>query len=90
MTPDGSSAKRITVYTTPVCPFCDHAKAYLTGRDLAYTEVDVSTDRAGLREMVVMTGQRGVPVVRVGDKALVGWNVARFRELFDGDRSRER
>ena len=77
-------AKRIVVYTTPVCPFCDHAKAYLTEHGLAFTEVDVSTDRSGRRDMVVMTGQHGVPVIRVGDKALVGWNPARFRELLAG------
>ena len=35
--------------------------------------------RRGLREMVLMTGQYGVPVIRVGEKAMVGWNVSRVQ-----------
>ena len=84
MTPSAESAKRITVYTTPVCPYCDHAKAYLTEHGFEFTEVDISVDRVGRREMLAMTGQQGVPVIRVGEKAVVGWHPARFRELLAG------
>jgi glutaredoxin 3 len=83
MTRPRGDAVRITVYTTPICPYCDHAKAYLTAHGHEFTEVDVSEDRKGRREMVLMTGQRGVPVIRVGEKALVGWNPARFRALLE-------
>ena len=84
MGPSAGQTKRITVYTTPVCPYCEHAKAYLIEHGFEFTEVDVSTDRAGLRELVTMTGQHGVPVIRVGEKAIVGWHPARFRELLEG------
>lgn len=33
--------------------------------------------------MVLMTGQYGVPVLRIGEKALVGWNEERFAELYE-------
>ena len=90
MPPHAGQTRRITVYTTPVCPYCDHAKAYLTEHGFAFTEVDVSVDRAGRREMVSMTGQQGVPVIRVGEKAIVGWHPARFRELLEGPTRRTR
>jgi glutaredoxin-like YruB-family protein len=83
MAPHSGRVARITVYTTPVCPYCDHAKAYLTEHGLDFTEVDVSQDRTARHEMVAMTGQHGVPVVRVGEKAIVGWHPARFRELLE-------
>jgi glutaredoxin-like YruB-family protein len=86
--PSADRTARITVYTTPVCPYCDHAKAYLTGHGFAFTELDVSEDRAARREMVAMTGQYGVPVIRVGEKAIVGWHPARFRELLQRDARR--
>ncbi len=31
--------------------------------------------------MVTMTGQYGVPVIQVGDKAMVGWNPAEFEKM---------
>jgi glutaredoxin 3 len=74
-------SKRITVYSTPTCLFCDQAKAYMADRGLEFEDVDVSADKARLREMVLMTGQYGVPVVRVGEKAMIGWNVGEFKEL---------
>jgi glutaredoxin len=56
----------------------------LAERGLAFDEIDVSKDRAGLRAMVTMTGQYGVPVVRVGEKAMVGWNPREFQTLLAG------
>jgi glutaredoxin 3 len=61
-----------------------HAKSYLAERGLAFDEIDVSQDRAGLRAMVTMTGQHGVPVIRVGEKAMIGWNPREFQALLTG------
>jgi glutaredoxin len=43
--------------------------------------MDVSKDQAALKEMVATTGQYGVPVIRVGDKAMVGWDKSEFEGL---------
>jgi glutaredoxin len=56
----------------------------LAERGLAFDDVDVSLDKAGLRQMVTMTGQQGVPVIRVGEKAMVGWNAKEFQALLIG------
>jgi len=79
-----SQPKRVIVYTTPTCPWCQVAKRYLAERGVDFTEVDISADRAGMREMVLMTAQHGVPVLRVGEKAMVGWNAEEFERLFGG------
>lgn len=50
-----------------------------------FDEVDVSQDKAGLRDMVAMTGQYGVPVLRVGEKAMVGWDPRHFQQLLTGE-----
>lgn len=44
----------------------------------------MSKDRAGLKRMVTMTGQYGVPVVLVGERAMVGWNPTEFERLRSG------
>ncbi|HEX9093129.1 MAG TPA: glutaredoxin family protein [Coriobacteriia bacterium] len=57
------------------------AKRYFAEKGVGYTDVDVTKDRAGLREMVVSTGQYGVPVIVVGTKVMVGWNADEFERL---------
>ncbi len=57
------------------------AKSYFAEHGVDFTEHDVSVDRAGLREMVMATGQYGVPVIVVGDKAMTGWNPSEFEDL---------
>lgn len=66
--------KRVRIFTTPICPWCQKAKDFCRENDIEFTEIDVTKDRRGLREMVLMTGQHGVPVIVVGEKAVVGWD----------------
>lgn len=73
--------KRVRIFTTPTCPWCDAAKHFCAENGIDYTETDVMRDRHGFREMVLMTGQHGVPVVVVGEKAIVGWDAGEFRRL---------
>jgi len=48
---------------------------------VAFSDVNVAEDRAGLKRMVAMTGQYGVPVILVGESAMVGWNPKEFEKL---------
>ena len=75
---------RVTVYTTPHCHWCLVAKRYLAENDIPFREVDVTRDRRGLREMVLMTGGRAVPVISVGEHAMTGWDVREFERLMTG------
>jgi glutaredoxin 3 len=74
----------ITVYTTPHCHWCRVAKHYLAEHGIEYREVDVSRRGAGRREMALMTGGHAVPVIRVGEHAMTGWDEREFRKLLDG------
>ena len=75
-------AKRVTLYTSPGCPWCGVARTYLREHAIEFSEVDISEDRQGLRDMVLMTAQHGVPVLLVGSKTMVGWNAEEFERLF--------
>lgn len=73
--------KPVKVYSTPACPWCKVAKAYLRDNSIPFTDIDVSRDKTGLKEMLAMTGQHGVPVLLVGEKTMVGWNPGEFEKL---------
>ena len=57
------------------------AKRYFAEHGLPFKEIDVLQDSRGLRDMAALTGQRAVPVIRVGEKAMVGWDETRFERL---------
>lgn len=60
------------------------AKRYFAEQGISYEDIDVSRDRSGLKEMVMITGQYAVPVILVGDKAIVGWSREEFRRMLQG------
>jgi glutaredoxin-like YruB-family protein len=65
----------VKVYSTQTCPWCDKAKDYLRDKGVAYDVVDVGADRAAAMEMVKKTRQMGVPVVQIGERYIVGFDV---------------
>lgn len=66
--------KKVKVYSTPTCPYCDMAKQFLRENNVKFEAVDVSKDREAAAEMIEATGQMGVPVIMVGDKHIVGFD----------------
>lgn len=74
-------AKKVTIYSTPVCHFCHAAKEYFQTNNIEFTDYDVATDQEKRQEMIEMTGQMGVPVIRIGDDVVVGFDEAKVAEL---------
>ena len=57
----------VTIYTTPLCPYCARAKALLKRKNVAYVEIDVSDDPAVRNTMRTRTGGRNsVPQIFIG------------------------
>lgn len=80
--------KTVTIYTTPTCHFCQMSKEFFAANGVAYTEHNVATDTAMREEMIAKSGQRGVPVIFVGDDMVVGFDKRRLSELLGvGDAS---
>jgi glutaredoxin-like YruB-family protein len=68
-------AKNIETYTSPTCPFCHQAKAYLNAHNIKYTDFDV-TDPKNAQAMIDKSGQMGVPVIDIEGKIIVGFDKA--------------
>jgi glutaredoxin-like YruB-family protein len=66
--------KRVTVFSTPTCSFCNMAKKYFREKGIRFTDVDVSRDPAAARDMIRRSGQQGVPVIDIGGKIVVGFD----------------
>lgn len=76
-----SSTKKVEIYSTATCHFCHMAKEWLTEKNIPFTDYNVGDDIAKRKEMIEMTGQLGVPVIRIGDEVMVGFNQEKMAEL---------
>ena len=74
---------KVRVYSTPTCPYCRMAKAFLKERNIDYVDIDVSSDRAGRDEMIKKSGQMGVPVIDIDSKIVVGFDRDRIQRLVE-------
>lgn len=66
--------KPVTIYTTPTCHFCQMSKELFKANGIEYTEYNVATDVEKRNEMIERSGQRGVPVIYIGDEMIVGFD----------------
>ena len=66
--------KNITVYSGPLCNFCEAAKRLLARNNLTYTEIDIST-KDGLREEMIKkaNGKRTIPQIFFDDHHVGGY-----------------
>ncbi len=63
----------VDIYTTRYCPFCVRAKALLTKKGVAFTEIDIGNEPDRREEMVSRAkGRQTVPQIFVGDTHVGG------------------
>ena len=57
---------KITIYTTPICPYCVRAKQLLKKKGAAFEEIDVFMDGDRRAEMEEKSGRYTVPQIFIG------------------------
>ena len=73
--------KNITMYTGPMCNFCDAAKRLFARNNLTYTEIDISTKDSLREEMIKKAnGKRTIPQIFFDDQHIGGYDEVRALE----------
>ena len=83
-----SSAKKkkqpkVIIFTTPTCSWCKRAMKYFRAHNIKFKQVDVSRDPVAARDMQKMSGQMGVPVIKIGKNIIVGFDKPKIDKLLD-------
>ena len=73
--------KNITMYTGPMCNFCDAAKRLFSRNNLKYEEIDISS-KDGLRDEMIKkaNGKRTIPQIFFDDQHIGGYDDVRALE----------
>ena len=72
---------KVTVYSTPFCPWCIKTKEFLKKNKISFKDIDVSSNPKAAKKMVELSGQNGVPVIDIDGEIVVGFNEEKLKEL---------
>lgn len=64
----------VRIYTTSTCVYCKMAEEYFKKNNIKYEEINVEKDPKAAEEMIEKSGQRGVPVIEIDGKIIVGFD----------------
>ncbi len=72
--------KKIIIYSTPTCMYCNMLKAYLDDQNVKYQNIDISTDPEKQKYLAEKTGQLGVPVTEIDEEFIIGFDQVAINE----------
>ncbi len=73
-------SKKVVMYTSNTCTYCDMAKEYFNANDIEFEEKNTSNPE--FRKELLAIGVRSVPTIYVGDQYMVGFDEGQFEELY--------
>ena len=73
--------KKITIYTGPVCNYCDAAKRLLKRNNVSFSEINIAEVDGALDEMLKKAnGKRTIPQIFFDDQHIGGYDEVRALE----------
>jgi glutaredoxin 3 len=73
--------KSVTIYTGPLCNYCEAAKRLLTRNKVEYKEIDISKVDGAMDEMISKAnGKRTIPQIFFDDQHMGGYDDVRALE----------
>jgi glutaredoxin 3 len=73
--------KKVTIYSTPTCHYCNLAKEYFAQNHVQYEAFDVLSNMDKRKEMMEKSGQLGVPVIVIDKDVVVGFDRPKLAQL---------
>ena len=73
--------KSVTIYTRPLCNYCEAAKRLLTRNNVDYKEINIATVDGAMDEMISKAnGKRTIPQIFFDDQHMGGYDDVRALE----------
>ena len=66
--------KKVEIYTTGWCPYCNAAKSLLMGKGVDYAEIDADDPDTRMAMVQRAKGRRTVPQIFIGDTHVGGYD----------------
>lgn len=77
---------KVTIYSTPSCPYCKMAKEFFDENKVKYKDIDVSKDKEAADDMIEKSGQMGVPVIDIDGTIIVGFDKEKIEKALGSEK----
>lgn len=74
---------KVTIFSTPMCPYCVTLKEFLKENNIEFEEVDVSRDEKLKDKVISKSGQMGVPIVEINGEMVAGFDKKKISQLLN-------
>jgi glutaredoxin len=64
----------IRVFSQPTCPACNQLKDYLKKKGVDFEDLDVTSNREALDELIKVHKVRVTPLMLAGEKKIIGFD----------------
>ena len=73
--------KNVTIYTGPMCNYCEAAKRLLSRNNASYNEINIANVEGAMDEMIKKAnGKRTIPQIFFDDQHIGGYDEVRTLE----------
>lgn len=62
--------RQVNVYCDPFCPSCKDIADFLKENNIEFDFINVEDNEAAMKEVVSLSGQDKLPVIKIGDKII--------------------
>lgn len=74
--------KKVELYTSNTCGYCNMAKDYFNEKNISYVEYNISED-ANARKDLMKMGYMSVPVILIDGREVLGFDRDRIEDLLE-------
>ena len=72
--------KKVTIYSTRICPYCMRAKNLHDKKNISYDEIRIDENPEEMENMIAKSKRQSVPQIFIGD-----YHVGGFDDLVEHD-----
>ena len=77
-------AKKVILYSTPWCPWCKKIREFFKANKIPFVDKDVEKFKKYADEMVKKSKQKGIPVIDIDGKIIVGFDEDKIKMALKG------
>ncbi len=72
--------KKVTIYSTRICPYCVRAKNFFTKKEIQFEDIMIDQNPEEMKTMMEKSKRQSVPQIFIGD-----YHVGGFDDLIEHD-----
>ncbi len=76
--------KKVILYSTPWCPWCKKIREFFKANKIPFVDKDVEKFKKYADEMVKKSKQKGIPVIDIDGKIIVGFDEDKIKMALKG------